>query len=173
MIISHILRFVYIGPPKTASTSIHDWLKHPLLFDEERDVDTRSEGRGEQHRSKVPNECRDYFVFASIREEESRLRSLWRMSRSEAERGEDISLMSYWSFLEWRGECDKPFYERGLESYLTERIDAFVRFENLEEDVRRLPFVSPLIRRLGEIPWVNRNLKNPVSKEEELLEEFR
>ena len=31
MIISHRWRFVYIGPPKTASTALHHWLSQPAF----------------------------------------------------------------------------------------------------------------------------------------------
>jgi hypothetical protein len=31
MIVSHRWRFVYIGPPKTASTALHHWLSQPAF----------------------------------------------------------------------------------------------------------------------------------------------
>lgn len=148
---------------------MHRWLRQPSLFDEAVDVDT-SEGGG-QHEHVVPQRCQGYYTFASVRDEEERVLSLWRMSRSEAQRGEPTPLMTLREFVEWRVTA-KPFYSWPLERYLPERLDTRLRFEHLEEDVRRLPFYMPLRDRLELLPHVNRNPRNPKSAEADLLLEF-
>jgi hypothetical protein len=166
MIISHSLRFVYIGPPKSATTSLHRWLRRPVVFDEDLDIDTSDVGG--QHDHIVPEECNDYFTFSILRNEEDRVLSLWRMSRSEAQRGEAIPLLTLEEFLQWR-KTAKPFYAWSGEQWLSARIDMLLSYERLPEDLNRLPFNGPLHAFLGLLPHVNRNPQNPKADEEQLL----
>ena len=156
MIISHALRFVYIGPPKTASTTMHAFLSQPLLFDDESDVNTID--IKEQHKADVPPECEGYFMFATVREPAARLDSLWRHCRGEAERLGLHPVLTCEEFVEWRRTCNKPFFAEDQEYYLKQaRIDQVVRVERLREDVERLPFVTPLVGEIERPKWLNRN----------------
>jgi hypothetical protein len=156
MIISHTLRFVYIGPPKTAPTTMHAFLSQLLLFDGERDVNTIDSQ--EQHKADVPPECEDYFTFATVREPAARLDSLWRHCRGEAERLGIYPVLSFEEFLEWRKTCFKPFLAGDQEYYLKQaRIDQVVRVERLREDVERLPFAMPLLDEIEPPKRLNRN----------------
>ena len=57
MVISHTLRYVYIGIPRTGSKSMSEWLT------------TRCEGEyvGYHHQWLVPEEARDYLIFTVVR----------------------------------------------------------------------------------------------------------
>lgn len=164
MIICHTHQFLYIGPPKTASTTMHRWLTQKALFDPYVDEDWRDSG--EQHAHVIPEGCKYYYSFATIRDEEDRIRSLWRHSRSEAERGEGTPLLTYAEFLDWRQTCGKRFFAAGIDEYLTERIDRFLQFEHLDKEIQELPFFSSYLEPL---PQINRNPRNPKQREEELL----
>lgn len=56
MIISHELRFVYIGIPRTGSKSMMQWLR-----------DYPGHYLDGHHRWEVPDECKDYLIFTVIR----------------------------------------------------------------------------------------------------------
>jgi hypothetical protein len=56
MVISHPLRYVYIGIPRTGSKSMHRWLVDHYA----------GEWRG-MHEWRVPAECQQYLVFTVVR----------------------------------------------------------------------------------------------------------
>ena len=56
MIISHKLKYVYIGIPRTGSKSVHGWLAENY----------QGEWHG-MHEWQVPTECKDYLVFTVVR----------------------------------------------------------------------------------------------------------
>lgn len=159
MIISHSLRYVYIGPPKTASTAVHRWLKQDALFDRSKDVDTTASGH--QHDYLVPEKALSYFKFATTRNYDEWLDSLWRQSRNDSIDYPDKPLLDWKEFLIWRKTCDNAFYYRELEEYFAEGVDQLVRMEHLAEDLRRLPFASPIWGHLVEVEVFNVNQRSP------------
>jgi len=78
MIVSHRWRFVYIGPPKTASTALHRWLSQPAFCARRWTPDRR-----DQHSIQIPKEARGYVVFASVRNPFDRAVSLWAHSQTQ------------------------------------------------------------------------------------------
>jgi hypothetical protein len=159
VIISHSLYYVYVGPPKTASTAVHRWLKQEALFDVSRDIDTTADGH--QHDYLVPIECANYFKFATTRNYDDWLDSLWRQSRNDSIDYPDKPLLSWVEFLGWRKTCDNAFYYRELEEYFAGGMDQLIRMEHLEEDLKRLPFASPLWNYLVAIEVFNVNHRSP------------
>ncbi|MCX6017647.1 MAG: sulfotransferase family 2 domain-containing protein [Chloroflexi bacterium] len=67
MIISHALRYVYIGIPRTGSKSMNRWLLDHF----------QGEWFGEHHAWNVPAEARDYFIFTIVRNPYDREMSAW------------------------------------------------------------------------------------------------
>ncbi len=57
MIISHTLRYVYIGIPRTASKSMNTWLVKNYA----------GESFGYHHQWQVPEEVKDYLIFTIVR----------------------------------------------------------------------------------------------------------
>ena len=57
MIISHELRYVYIGIPRTASKSVSRWLT----------ANYKGESYGYHHQWRVPEEAKDYLIFTVVR----------------------------------------------------------------------------------------------------------
>ncbi len=160
MIISHSMRFVYVGPPKTASTSLHEFFTQPLLFDGRFDIDRR-EMKG-QHDVQPPAEAAEYFVVMSTRFEPARVGSLWRHYRAAHSRGEEPLELSFREFLHWRKTAER-FYAADLDAYRPERVDAELRFEHLAGDLAALPFVAPLVDQLQPLAHENWNLRYPGS----------
>ena len=95
MIVCPRYRFVYLGPPKTASTSLHHWLSQAAF------CATRwsPAGRTDQHDAQIPAEAGDFFTFASIRNPYARAVSLWRHSQSGGRR-DGLPEMSFEESLE-------------------------------------------------------------------------
>ncbi len=95
MIISHRCRFVYLGPPKAASTALHHWLSQPAFCDERW-----SPVKQDQHSILIPPGCEDYFTFASVRNPFDRCVSLWAHSQSVTSlAADDCWPMSFEEFL--------------------------------------------------------------------------
>lgn len=162
MIVSHSLRFVYIGPPKTGSTSMHVWLRQPTLFDARRDIDTSKTGG--QHDWIVPQDAAGYYVFATTRDYDSWLNSLWRQSRNDSIDYPGEPLMDYGTFLAWRHGCGNPFYSRELSDYYPPVVDYMLQCEHLAADIMNLPFFSVFCGRLKSFPHENCNKRTPTNK---------
>jgi hypothetical protein len=147
MIISHRWRFVYVGPPKTASTTLHHWLSQPTLCDQRWTPD-----RQDQHSVVIPAEVRDYFTFASIRDPLDRAVSLWAHSQSPASlAGGGVWPMSFEEFvLEFQPQASWFYRLSQAELLAPVRLDGVVRVERLEEDLRRLPPIAAA-GRAGEV----------------------
>lgn len=161
MIVSHSLRYVYVGPPKTGSTTVHKWLTQPVLFDPARDMDTSKSGH--QHSFKIPESARDYFIFVTTRERNAWLDSLWRQSRNDAVDYDDglHPLMSWQEFLAWRPTCGNPFYDREIKDYFPHRIDLTLHLETLEADVQKLPFYTAVKESVAPLIHHNYNRRTP------------
>jgi len=70
MIIHKAEQWAYLGPPKTASTAMHFMLQQEPWCGEMPNPDN-------QHDMLVPDECIDFFVFATIRDPYERAMSLY------------------------------------------------------------------------------------------------
>jgi len=161
MIISHRWRFVYVGPPKTASTTLHHWLSQPAFCDERWTPD-----RQDQHSVVIPPEVQDYFTFASVRDPLDRVISLWAHSQSPASlAGGWVWPMNFEEFvLEFQPQASWFYRLSQAELLAPVRLDAVVRFERLEQDLFRLP---PIVAAVGAgevlegVPWLNRTGRRP------------
>jgi hypothetical protein len=149
LIISKRHRFVYLAPPKTASTTLHRWLSQPAFCDE------RWTGNF-QHDTAIPDWARDYFTFASVREPVARAVSLWAHSQAPAARECGIPQMTFRQFvLEYQPKATW-FYRAGLCELLAGvRLDAVVRVEYLTVDLFRLPPVVTSGAILEPLPRMN------------------
>jgi len=158
MVINHQQSWVYLGPPKTGTTTLtylltdgDDWnVRTPLP--RKRFGGVKHAG---QHCMDVPAECADYFVFASVRNPFTRAVSLWRHRNTESRR---LKPRRAWmEFEDFVAEilcgtpsesADKPegappadpFYHFTLSRWFkwVPRIDRFVRQESLEADLNEL-----------------------------------
>lgn len=153
MIISHRHRFVYLGPPKTASTTLHHWLSQPAFCDHRWEPLPDS-----QHSSVLPTGVEHYFKFASIRDPFDRCVSLWRHSQSRTSLAAgDAPEMTFSQFVfDWQDSASY-FYRCSQRQLLgSVQLDAIVRFEHLEQDLFRLPFIAAA-QNLEPLPMKNRN----------------
>jgi len=165
MIISHRWQFVYLGPPKTASTTLHRWLSQPA-FCESRWTPERQD----QHSVTIPAACRHYFTFASLRDELDRTVSLWRHSQSPGELARGWTHpMDFREFVEEFQPYASWFFRAVPAELLAPvRLDAVVRFERLERDLVNLPPLAAAIaaavaagRRLEPLKHLNRTRHAP------------
>lgn len=101
MVINHLYRFVYIAAPRTASTSIRDWLRQvPGSFTCDQ-----------QHLDDVPEFASDFFRFGTFREPSARLLSLWAYHRLH-----DPDAKSLLQYLRWLPSLHE-FHSRSQLSY--------------------------------------------------------
>jgi len=142
VIISHRWRFVYVGPPKTASTTLHHWLSQPAFCDQRWTPERR-----DQHSVVIPPEVQHYFTFASVRDPLDRAVSLWAHSQSPASlAGGWVWPMSFEEFvLEFQPHASWFYRLSQAELLAPVRLDGVVRFERLEVDLLRLPPIAAAV----------------------------
>ncbi len=142
MFISNNPKIVFVAIPKTGTRTMYNVLKEYFngsLYME--------------HHQIIPPQYNDYFSFCTIRNPYDRVCSMWwstskrgldkRNFIKEAKlRGWDNTLNSFCKLLKIRGtESDR--ITRTQDSFiLPNRIDAMLRFDHLEEDFNKLPFVK-------------------------------
>lgn len=151
MIISDKHRFVYIGPPKTASTSLH------RFFEQEEWSGDTSWINGEQHRTMIPKRCADYFTWSVSRNAYRRLVSLWVMSQrhNQREKKHTPQLDTFQDFLNWIGTRPFKFYHLSQYEWFNTEVwankddsvlvgipDMVLKFEELPGCLELLPFVN-------------------------------
>ena len=155
MIVSHPLRFIYAGPPKTATTSLHEWLRQPRLQAEPWTPDQTS-----QHSFETAPAGPEYYRFATVRHPFDRTVSLWRHSQIGGIKDGGLSAMSFAEFIAWVPDAPR-FYSAPQADYLADaQIDSLVYYEALEADLLRLPFLAGLLN-LDPIPIRNPTRHDP------------
>jgi hypothetical protein len=142
MIIHYARRWVYLGVPKTGSTTMHLLLSRPPFGGE----DVYGMGN-EQHRMEIPPGCDDYLTFATVRDPIARAMSLYRQFHK-AHR----DLPGGSSFPEFvacvlHGEEHRRRYGRFFCATQAEwlrglRVDRVLRLEHLRDDLERLGLVD-------------------------------
>lgn len=155
MIISHARKFVYYGPPKTASTSLHYWLSQPTLCTEKWNPKKQ-----DQHNTDISVDACDYFAFASVRHPLDRCVSLWSHSQSDASVRSGVPIMSFEEFIRDYQEFAIKFYKDSQSEILRYvRVDGYVRFEQLKDDLFSMsPILSLRCRNiwLEDLPHMNK-----------------
>ena len=113
MIVSRKRRFVYISPPRTASTTLHRWLSQPALCEVRWTAD-----RNDQHDMKIPATAAGYFSFASIRHPCARAVSLWAHGQTATELVFPVPKMHFVQFVRDWLPTAWWFYGGGQAEYL-------------------------------------------------------
>lgn len=140
--------FVFLAVPRTASHSIaRHWL--PQYGGVEADP-------ADHHLWEVPPEHAHKFTWAVVRNPYVRVASWWcLMQKFTKVLTEEMRGVTFEDFPEWLRSGPKPDRHRKWlpqTEFLSEaRIDRVVHFENLESELRELPFVQHWI----EVPRVN------------------
>jgi len=160
MIINHDHRFVYIGLPKTASTTMHRWLTQPALSP----APWTPEGQ-DQHAFAIPPGASGYFVFATVRNPYDRAVSLWRHSQMSGRKRGCPELPTFSAFLNWlSAEGPAP---PGREVFYTMRLSDRIPPTATALPIERLSSVcllSPfrtLDDQLAPLPRLNRTRHRP------------
>ncbi len=142
MIIHHARRWVYLGVPKTGSTTMHLLLSRPP-FDGE---DVYGMGNA-QHRMEIPPGCAGYLTFASVRDPIARAVSLYRQFHEDHR---DLPGGSSFPEFVARVLHDEqhrwtygPFFCATQAEWLRGlRVDRVLRLEHLRDDLERLRLVD-------------------------------
>lgn len=160
MVINRERRWVYLGPPKTGSTTLTYLLTDGDDWNNRRPLSRRIFGGlkyAGQHAMDIPDECRDYLVFASVRNPYSRAVSLWWQWNIQSERTREHSASSFEEFLEallgWQENTDAEsvpgngFYHFTLNRWFkwVPRVHRYIRQEALAEDLNRLGLAEPVV----------------------------
>lgn len=148
MIVSYKHQFVYLGPPRTASTTLHAWLAQPHL-------DATISCSSEQHSAAIPPDALDFFTFASVREPLDRAVSLWRHYCENPHDRAGFPDLDFPTFV--RRVHELPWLYRVSQAAILAgvRLDAFVRFHRLEEDLRKIPCLGHYWEALQPLPQLN------------------
>lgn len=149
MIVCDRYQFIYVGPPKTASTSLHHWLSQPGLCP----VRWTPEGQ-DQHTTVIPPGKDHYQILVSIRHPMERLVSLWKQftSPSSVSKVPGCYACSLSQFVVAQpGLSD--FFRLGQADYVARlpRVDHWLRVTRLTEDLAGFPWrraaTEPIPRR--------------------------
>lgn len=147
MIITHTHRFIYLGPPRTGSTSLTNFFKEHYggehFYRPEYDwaphrFQTLS-GKA-QHQLILPVEYSDYLTVLSVRNPYTRFLSMYTFFKT---RYQVSTVESYFRHAEppITEELDRQF-----PGCAPMRIDCIVRLESLEADVNALPFIKTRVQ---------------------------
>jgi hypothetical protein len=156
MIISHSLRYVYIGIPRTGSKSMNRWLmKH-----------CAGEWVGDHHDWRVPDDAKDYLVFTTVRNPYDRAVSgYFGIPWGELDMREDLReqlplpdkstnpLTKIVEEARARNAATNEGVDMSQKDYVTKAgVSLVLYFERLPQALRELPFASAAA--IAEFPHV-------------------
>ena len=151
MYVSHDHRCVFVRNPKAASRSISYWLMKEHGFEVFEDSSCYWDKR---HSNRIPIAWRGYDVIASVRNPYDRLVSAWSHASKQpwCHWWDHMLSRNEWEFSKFaRWNADPCAHPSELPRFPTQvgflcQLDVryLIRFENLEEDLQKLPFVSDL-----------------------------
>lgn len=148
--------FVFICVPRTASVAMTEWLKH---------YGGEALSPSEYHRRDVPTAHQHKFTFAVVRNPYERVVSMWRLLRKFSETDLDYIGLSadptLSDVVRWMMATPYPAYWNQVRFLETARIDAMLRYENLETELRSLPFVQ----KWTPLPVMNTGDRKPISED--------
>ena len=163
MIISHTLKYVYIGIPRTGSKSMNRWLmKH-----------CSGEWVGEHHDWRVPEYARDYLIFTIVRNPYDRAVSgYFGIPWGELDMREDLreqtpipdkSTNPLTTIIEEARRAATSEIDMSQKDYVTKAgVTQALYFERLPQALQELPFANPAA--IAEYPHVlERGIRPPGS----------
>lgn len=142
-VISNQYRFVFQAVPKTGTTSIRSILA-------QYGAESYGTGRTPQHSRFIPEDCLDFFTFASVRCPYSRMVSLFYHCRNKMPRGRRKRVARSLTFGQWVKYAINHPEKCGLTKHIIlqkdflapVRLDKVLKLESLAEDFQTLPFVN-------------------------------
>lgn len=139
MFVNHKKKCVFLHNPKCAGISISNLLKTLGFEMIDTPVMVSNPSIIQRHRWNVPKNMAKYFVFTSIRHPLDRMVSSWAYGVARIDR--DIWRL-HGKKLTFKEAANLKNFPLPLQKPYAERADFHVRYENLEEDFNKLPFIE-------------------------------
>ncbi len=144
MIISDKYKYVYVSIPKTGTLSVRTWLRKyyegiPLkIFNKLNRHAPRHPGMG-YHSHNVPDVCKDYLIFTTVRNPYARAYSAYKFERFKGE------FLKYLTMLPTRRHRANPNMFHTQTHFIQESgATHIIRLENLSS-ILELPFVDKTV----------------------------
>lgn len=131
MIGSHELGYVFVAIPRTASTSVRQWLKK---YHQGRKIT-------KDHSCVVPGDYKGYFIFTIVRNPYARCYSFWAWDNKRHSLGVSLAEYLRW-MIEQSESSERPSSYITQSEYVRQaKVDIVLRFEELPSSLRSLSFI--------------------------------
>jgi hypothetical protein len=163
MFVSHKHRFVYMAPGKTGTTSmqaaLHKAGTKPSMWRFMTPIPDTWEEVVSKHICHLPEEIKDYYVFATVRNPFKRQISRYLHGQKNRKPSQKEFEKFHFSTTNHRSCYHLLHQQKGYvppKGFVNYKINKFLKLETLEKDFNSLPFIDKKI----EFPHKN---KNPIS----------
>lgn len=141
------LKLVWWAPPRCATRALHGVFKNLNFFNLESGVPFSLKEVRYSHLCEIPSGSEDYDLILQVRNPYSRILSSWHLEYVEKTDGKNYNINK--SFHEFVTSKYSMFCTN-FEKKITKSPKYIIRYENLVDDVRKLPFLdfsNPAIKR--------------------------
>jgi len=180
MFISYKHRFIYMPPPKTGTTTICHVLHkhfdadafHNWKFPRGRRHYRNKQAIPDKHLIHVPEEFKDYFIFASIRNPFSILPARFALGKNLQSADARGSFPDFLKAVLPKMEYSLFYQLRRHDTYKPPQgcvpfgINAYIRLESIQEDFDKLPFVKGQTIKLPHLQTRNPPSRRPLFSQE-------
>ena len=135
MVINDRLKFLYIAIPRTASVASQEslmQLKGSFRFG------------GDRHYNQIPDSCRKYFIFSTVRNPYSRE---WSHYQKHLRDVSENHIQSHWTFEAYVRDHQQRGFDIQQHRVLRKANARILRYESLADEWSQLPFQPPPLKR--------------------------
>jgi len=143
MNVSHKVKHIWWATPRCGSRAVSEVLKHYDFFNYELAPTLCEESEiafnAHSHGYGVPEGCSDYDIIMQIRNPYSRAVSFWHLVCFKEVNNELVVTMSFEEYVLQRDGIVLDRYEEPAKKYNPKY---FIRYEHLQEDIKKIPFID-------------------------------
>lgn len=167
MILFNDLRLALVTPPKCASTTLHDAVRHlPTELRAWAVLGPSLDGRIDHHTREIPPGCSDYKIVAVVRHPLCRLVSLYHHHCTwQSCRGQASPSLPRFSALVARQRMGDVFYDANLHRWLAGlNVAHLLHVENLDAELRAIGLPFPKLAKANashRVPWPSYFSRHP------------
>jgi len=150
MNVSDKVGYIWWASPRCGSRAVSEIFKHYDFYNYELDSKFSDKSNiryvAHTHSYDVPADKTSYPIIMQIRNPYSRAVSSWHLSCFKEQKGELKVLCDFEQFVLKNPEGIMDHYENSIEKFKPKH---FIRYENLQEDIKKIPFVeidSPFVQ---------------------------